>query len=58
MKIVNYVEVDGQILRMEELSDGKRKEIEEKLADRIMEAANFERGKMGDIYSYLDDIRQ
>lgn len=58
MKIVNYVEVDGQILRMEELSDGKRKEMEEKLADRIMEAANFERGKMGDIYSYLDDIRQ
>lgn len=58
MKIVNYVEVDGQILRMEELSDGKRKEIEEKLADQIMEAANFERGKMGDIYSYLDDIRQ
>lgn len=58
MKIVNYVEVDGQTLRMEELSDGKRKETEEKLADRIMEAANFERGKMGDIYSYLDDIRQ
>lgn len=58
MKIVNYVEVDGQTLRMEELSDGKRKEIEEKLADRIMEAANFERAKMGDIYNYLDDIRQ
>lgn len=42
-KIVNYIEIDGKDVLFESLSEEKRKEIAEKIQERIMHAAGYKR---------------
>jgi len=43
--IVNYIEINGQDVLMDSLSDQQRKEISEMLTTKIIQAARFKEDK-------------
>lgn len=42
-KIVNYIEIDGEDVLFESLPEEKRREIAEKIQERIMYVAGYKR---------------